>query len=97
MVFCMMYPACHLNKEGYNIAYCQYSLVLTALYLNTALNVLLSQFGKKLKLLSCVQPRHGLYPLGSSICGIFQARILEWVAIPNLEPVHYSMSGFVAS
>ena len=24
---------------------------------------------------------HGLYPLGSSVHGIFQARILEWVAI----------------
>ena len=25
---------------------------------------------------------HGLYPLGSSVHGILQARILEWVAIP---------------
>ena len=28
----------------------------------------------------CLQP-HGLNPLGSSVCGIFQVRILEWVAI----------------
>ena len=27
---------------------------------------------------------HGLSPPGSSVCGIFQARILEWVAISSL-------------
>ena len=26
---------------------------------------------------------HGLYPAGSSVYGILQARILEWVAMPS--------------
>ena len=37
----------------------------------------------KVKSLSCIQlfVIHGLHPPGSSVHGIFQVRILEWVAI----------------
>ena len=34
---------------------------------------------------------HGLEPPGSSVCGILQARILEWVAIPSSRGPSQSM------
>ena len=47
-----------------------------------------------------LQP-HGLQPSGSSVCGILQATILEWVAIPfyrdlpnpGIEPASPALAG----